>query len=403
MVFSAPLQLRGGIALMEIGFWLLLPLAALGGWFAATRRTGKAGRCADSILGSEYIKGLNYLLNEQQDKAIDVFIRMLEVNSDTVETHLALGNLFRKRGEVDRAIRIHQNLVARSNLSNEQRTDALLELGQDYMKAGLFDRAEGLFRELADSNVHLSSVLPLLLDIYQQEKDWINAIAIAEQMGFVGEQPARAVIAHFYCELAENALARENVDEAQQLLGKASEYNRRCARASLIRGQIARQKGDFQSALTAFEQVVDRDIELLSEILDDMEECHEVLGSTQAMIPYLQKAISQYAGISPVLALAGIISREQGDQQAADYIAGELGKRPSVRGLARFIDLSLSGSSGNARDNLLILKNITDQLLENKPVYKCNDCGFTGKTLHWQCPGCKHWNSIKPIHGVEGE
>ena len=251
--------------------------------------------------------------------------------------------------------------------------------------------------------MHLSSVLPLLLDIYQQEKDWINAIAIAEQMGFVGEQPARAVIAQFYCELAENALARENVDEAQQLLGKASEYNRYCARASLIRGQIARQKGDFQAALTAFEQVVDRDIELLSEILDDMEECHEALGSTQVMIPYLQKAISQYAGISPVLALAGIISREQGDQQAADYIAGELGKRPSVRGLARFIDLSLSGSSGSARDNLLLLRNITDQLLENKPVYKCNDCGFTGKTLHWQCPGCKHWNSIKPIHGVEGE
>jgi lipopolysaccharide biosynthesis regulator YciM len=403
VAFFVTIRLRGRHSLMEIWFWLLLPLAALVGWLAATRSIGRPGRCADSILGSEYIKGLNYLLNEQQDKAIDVFIRMLEVNSDTVETHLALGNLFRKRGEVDRAIRIHQNLVARTNLSNEQRTDALLELGQDYMKAGLFDRAEGLFRELIESNVHLSSVLPLLLDIYQQEKDWINAIAIAEQMGFVGEQPARAVIAQFYCELAENARAREDVDEALRLLGKASEYNPHCARASLIRGQIARQKGDFQVALTAYEQVVDRDVELLSEILDDMEECHAALDSTHAMIPYLQKAISQYAGISPVLALAGIISREQGDQSAADFIAVELGKRPSVRGLARFIDLSLSGSSGSARDNLLILKNMTDKLLENRLVYKCNDCGFTGKTLHWQCPGCKHWNSIKPIHGVEGE
>jgi len=395
--------LRGSHPLMESWFWLLLPIAALGGWLVAARSAGKAGSCADSMLGSEYIKGLNYLLNEQQDKAIDVFIRMLEVNSDTVETYLALGNLFRKRGEVDRAIRIHQNLVARTNLSNEQRTDALLELGQDYMKAGLFDRAEGLFRELIESNVHLSSVLPLLLDIYQQEKDWGNAIAIAEQMGFVGEQSARAVIAQFYCELAENARARVKIDEALRLLDKASEYNPHCARASLIRGQIARQKGDYQAALTAYEQVVGRDIELLPEILDDMEECHAALNSTHAMIPYLQKSISQYAGISPVLALAGIISREQGDQQAADYIAGELGKRPSVRGLARFIDLNLSGCSGSARDNLLILKNMTDQLLENKPVYKCNDCGFTGKTLHWQCPGCKHWNSIKPIHGVEGE
>jgi lipopolysaccharide biosynthesis regulator YciM len=403
VVFLVVILSRGSHPLMESWFWLLLPIAALGGWFVATRSAGKAGSCADSMLGSEYIKGLNYLLNEQQDKAIDVFIRMLEVNSDTVETHLALGNLFRKRGEVDRAIRIHQNLVARTNLSNEQRTDALLELGQDYMKAGLFDRAEGLFRELIESNVHLSSVLPLLLDIYQQEKDWDNAIEIAEQMGFVGEQSARVVIAQFYCELAENARARVNIDEALRLLDKASEYNPHCARASLIRGQIARQKGDYQAALTAYEQVVARDIELLPEILDDMEECHAALNSTHAMIPYLQKAISQYAGISPVLALAGIISREQGDQQAADYIAGELGKRPSVRGLARFIDLNLSGCSGSARDNLLILKNMTDQLLENKPVYKCNDCGFTGKALHWQCPGCKHWNSIKPIHGVEGE
>ncbi len=388
---------------MENWIWLLLPVAAMGGWYLATRRAGRPGKCADSILGSEYIKGLNYLLNEQQDKAIDVFIRMLEVNSDTVETHLALGNLFRKRGEVDRAIRIHQNLVARTNLSNEQRTDALLELGKDYMKAGLFDRAEALFRELIESNVHLSSALPLLLDIYQQEKDWDNAIAIAEQMGFVGEQPARSVIAQFYCELAENARARSDADEAQRLLEKASEYNPHCARASLIRGQVARQKGDYRAALDAFEQVVERDIELLPEILDDMEECHAALDSTHAMIPYLQKAISQYAGISPVLALAGIIGREQGDQSAADYIAGELGKRPSVRGLARFIDFSLAGSNGPARDNLLILKNMTDQLLENKPVYTCSNCGFNGKTLHWQCPGCKRWNSIKPIHGVEGE
>jgi lipopolysaccharide biosynthesis regulator YciM len=183
---------------MQDLLWLLLPVAVAFGWFAAQRSKGKPGSCSDSMLGSEYIKGLNYLLNEQQDKAIDVFIRMLEVNSDTVETHLALGNLFRKRGEVDRAIRIHQNLIARTSLSEEQRTDALLELGQDYMKAGLFDRAEALFKELLEHNVHISSALPLLLDIYQQEKDWDNAIAIADQMGFVGEQPARSVIAHFY-------------------------------------------------------------------------------------------------------------------------------------------------------------------------------------------------------------
>jgi lipopolysaccharide biosynthesis regulator YciM len=388
---------------MQDLLWFLLPVAAAFGWFAARRSTGKPGQCSDSILGPEYIKGLNYLLNEQQDKAIDVFIRMLEVNSDTVETHLALGNLFRKRGEVDRAIRIHQNLIARSTLSNEQRTDAILELGQDYMKAGLFDRAEALFQELIENNVHLSSVLPLLLDIYQQEKDWANAITIADQMGFVGEQPARSVIAQFYCELAENARARSDVEEAGDLLEKASEYNPHCARAKLISGSIARQKGDYQGALAAYEQVVERDIELLPEVLDDMHACHLELGTMDRMIDYLHRAISRYAGISPVLALADIMADEKGGASAAEFIAGELGKRPSVRGLSRFIDLSLSQSEGAAHDNLMILKNITDQLLENKPAYKCHDCGFCGKAPHWQCPGCKHWNTVKPIHGVEGE
>jgi lipopolysaccharide biosynthesis regulator YciM len=388
---------------MQDLLWFLLPVAAALGWFAALRSKGRAGSGSDSILGSEYIKGLNYLLNEQQDKAIDVFIRMLEVNSDTVETHMALGNLFRKRGEVDSAIRIHQNLIARTSISNEQRTDAVLELGQDYMKAGLFDRAEGLFKELIEKNVHLSSALPLLLDIYQQEKDWENAITIADQMGFVGAQSARTVIAQFYCELAENSRAQDDVEEAGRLLKKASEYDSHCARASLISGSIAKNRGDYQVALESFEQVAERDVELLPEILDDMQACHTELGTTDSMIDYLQRAITRYAGISPILALAEIMSRQNGSESAADFIAAELSKRPSVRGLSRLIDLSLSRASGTAQENLSTLKNLTEQLLKNKPVYKCHDCGFCGKILHWQCPGCKHWNTVKPIHGVEGE
>jgi len=388
---------------MQDLLWLLLPVAAAFGWFAALRGKGRTGNCSDSMLGSDYIKGLNYMLNEQQDMAIDVFIRMLEVNSDTVETHMALGNLFRKRGEVDSAIRIHQNLIARTSLSNEQRTDAVLELGQDYMKAGLFDRAERLFKELIENNVHLSSVLPLLLDIYQQEKDWDNAILIADQMGFVGDQSARSVIAQFYCELAENARAREDVEETGRLLKKASEYDPHCARARLIQGNIALHREEYQLALESFEQVAERDIELLPEILDDMQTCHTRLGTIDAMIDYLQRATTRYPGISPVLALADIMNHQNGNESAADFIAGELGKRPSMRGLSRLIDFNLSRAEGTAQANLKILKNLTEHLLENKPVYKCHDCGFCGKALHWQCPGCKHWNTVKPIHGVDGE
>jgi lipopolysaccharide biosynthesis regulator YciM len=141
----------------------------------------------------------------------------------------------------------------------------------------------------------------------------------------------------------------------------------------------------------------------LPEILDDMQICHTQLGTIDAMIDYLQQAITRYAGISPVLALAEIMSHQKGNESAAEFITGEISKRPSVRGLSRLIDLNLSRAEGVAHANLSILKNMTDQLLENKPVYKCRDCGFYGKALHWQCPGCKHWNTVKPIHGVEGE
>jgi lipopolysaccharide biosynthesis regulator YciM len=388
---------------MQDLLWFLLPVAAAFGWFANGRSKGKVGSCSDSILGPEYIKGLNYLLNEQQDKAIDVFIRMLEVNSDTIETHMALGNLFRRRGEVDSAIRVHQNLIARTVLSDEQRFDAVLELAQDYLKAGLFDRAEAAFKELIENNVHLSSVLPRLLDIYQQEKDWENAIAIADQMGFVDQQPARSVIAHFYCELAENACAREDITEACSLLTRASEYDPHCARARLVRGNIALQRGEYQVALESYEQVAERDLELLPEILDDLQICHTQLGTIDVLIEYLQRAITRYPGISPVLALAEIINHQKDSESAAEFISSEIGKRPSVRGLARLIDLSQSRAEGVAHANLAILKNMTDQLLENKPVYSCHDCGFSGKSLHWQCPGCKHWNTVKPIHGVDGE
>src|SRR5436190_18436361 len=180
--------------------WLLLPLAFLSGWFAARLEARRqAGRSFD--LPSAYFKGLNFLLNEQPDKAIEIFIQVLEVNSETVETHLALGNLFRRRGEVERAIRIHQNLIARPTLNREQRTYALLELGQDYFKAGLFDRAENLFLELAEVRAHSEQALRLLLNIYQQEKEWDKAIQTGRRFARVSGKRMDDVIAQYYCEL----------------------------------------------------------------------------------------------------------------------------------------------------------------------------------------------------------
>ncbi len=369
----------------------------------AKRSMSSPPRDRARAINPDYFQGINFLLNEQPDKAIEVFIRMLEVDSDTVETHLALGNLFRRRGEVDRAIRIHQNLIARPTLNKSQRSAALLELGQDYMRAGWLDRAESLFDELLEGGLHTLPALRHLLDIYQQEKEWEKAIAIAKRIGSETNQPIHPIIAQFHCELAEKALKISDDNQASQALKRALSHDKRCVRASLLQGRMALAADNCKAALKAFRQVEEQDIDYLPEILEQMRHCYEQTHTLDAFKEYLRGIIGRYEGISPVLMLADVLARTEGESVAVEFMTVQLRKRPSVRGLGRLIDLNLVGSSGKGKDDLLILRDLVEQLLKNKPIYKCSHCGFSGKSLHWQCPTCKEWNTVKPIHGVEGE
>lgn len=383
--------------------WLLLPVAAASGWIMAKRSQLSRPRGRTRDFSSDYFQGLNYLLNEQPDKAIDVFIRMLEVDSNTVETHLALGNLFRRRGEVDRAIRLHQNLIARPTLSKLQRSAALLELGQDYMRAGWLDRAESLFDELVEINLHTVPALRHLLDIYQQEKEWDKAIVVARRLDSEGGQPLKPVIAQYYCELAGLALKKGDEHAAGQSLKRALQYDRNCVRASILQGQMAMQAGNCKAALKAFHQIEGQDIDYLPEVLEPLRQCYEQSGASEELKRYLATVIDRYSGVSPVLMLTDLLAKTEGDAAAVEYLTAQVRKRPSVRSLGRLIDLNLAGASGKGKDDLLILRDLVAQLLGNKPKYKCSHCGFAGKSLHWQCPTCKEWNTVKPIHGVEGE
>lgn len=382
--------------------FLLLPVAAVSGWWLAKRQTRREGPNG-SELSSNYFKGLNYLLNEQPDKAIEVFVRMLEVDSETVETHLALGNLFRRRGEVDRAIRIHQNLIARPTLSRQQRTQALLELGQDYMKAGLLDRAETLFLELIDLNDHAEPALRHLIDIYQQEKDWDKAIAAIQKLEFLSGACKAPVIAHYHCELAEQARHNNDLALARSEVRQALDCDGNCVRASLLLGDMEVSQGDYKAAIRNFKNVQHQDADYLPEVIAPLLNCYSKLGMTREMIDYLMQILQKHNSISLMLALAELLREQHGDLEAGLFITEQLRRRPSVRGLGRLIELNLTHSEGGARENLLILRDLTEKLLEGKPVYKCSNCGFTGKIMHWQCPGCKNWNSVKPIQGVEGE
>lgn len=384
-------------------FWLLLPLAALSGWWIG-RRSFRAGNNPRSgSFHPEYFKGLNFVLNEQPDKAIEVFIRMLEVDSETVETHLALGNLFRRRGEVDRAIRIHQNLIARPTLNKEQRAHALLELGMDYMRSGLLDRAEGLFLELVDSNLHLNQAYTELLDIYQQEKDWENAIIIARQLEVVSGNTQNPIIAQFYCERAELALNEGNIRAVKDHIRRAMSIDPDCVRASLIEAKMFQDMGKYKLAIKSYKRVESQDSDYITEILNPLFECYRRLDHVDEFIEYLRMLVNIYGGISALLRLTELIAEREGENAAIRFISEELKNRPTVKGVDQLIKYALSKSEGETYEHLRTIKELTGQLIEDRAMYKCGNCGFDAKQLHWQCPGCKHWASVKPVFGVVGE
>jgi len=383
--------------------FLLLPVAAVSGWVAGRRNQLTQQENPANTISPIYLKGLNFLLNEQPDKAIDVFIQLLEVDSDTIETHLALGSLFRRRGEVDRAIRIHQNLIARPSLSKEQRSQALFELGQDYLRAGLLDRAEALFSELIASAPHTEVALNYLIDIYQQERDWEKAIETARRIEVKTGNKQHTRVAHYYCELAEQAMHNGDKSRAHKLARKALGTNKNSVRGSLLEAKLEIQNGNDKAAIKALRRVEQQDSSYFGEAVPLLVECYQRQSKMAELVDYLEQIMSQQQTVSAVLVLSEQIQKQQGENEAVHFITEALKTHPSIKLLDKLIDLNITQTTETARDKLQVLKDVTSKLLANKPVYQCHLCGFSSKQLYWQCPGCRTWESLKPIQGTEGE
>lgn len=356
-----------------------------------------------SNIPKDYLLGLNFLLNEETDKAVDIFIKLLEVDSDTVETHLAVAKLFRRRGEVDRAIRIHQNLIARPQLEKIYREQSLYELGQDYLSAGVLDRAEKIFQELVNEKSHSAQALRTLIDIYQQEKDWDKALKTAEKYEAVTKQTMQPVMAHYYCELAEAELAKGQSSIAAAHLDKAIAADKTCVRASLLQAKLYIEKADYKMALRYLKKIRAQNPDYLAEAIDLIASCYEKLDQEDELVAYLKGVVEEYPRVPVVLILAERIRKWKGDKVAAGFVADYVRRYPSLRGLHLFVNLYISSAEGRAKEDLHILQNLMKKVLNNKPDYQCTSCGFSGKTLHWQCPGCKQWGTILPIHSLEEE
>ncbi len=375
---------------------LLLPVAAASGWMAAKRSDGK-GKPLYSERNPDYYKGLNFLLNEQPDKAIDVFVQMLEVDSETVETHLALGNLFRRRGEVDRAIRIHQNLIARPTLKSDHRAQALLELGQDYMRAGLYDRAESLFQELTESDLHREQALRNLLVIYEREKEWSKSLDTANRLESITGEQLQNQRAHYYCELAEQAHAAADMAVASEYLKQAYACDKESVRAAILLGEVDRAKGNHKAAIKIFKKVAENNPAYLPIVLPPLRRCYEDSNAWQKFRQYLFKLYTRNKGLVEAVTLTQIIRDEEGDGSAVVFLKEYLTDHPSLDGLHHLVALNPNDESIMSSEMLLLLRRLLDKLLEESPAYKCDTCGFNAKAMHWQCPSCNNWSSIKPV------
>ena len=379
--------------------WLLLPVAAASGWYAA-RRSEAGGR---RRLTPDYFRGLHYLLNDQPDRAIEVFIKVLEIDEETAETQLALGNLYRRRGEVDRAIRLHQNLVARPALTDDLRMEAHLELAQDYLSAGVLDRAEDIYRDLVGAKAHRVQALRHLLEIYEQEKDWEQARSTAVELAAATGTEQGAVISQYLCERALQALTLGRKDDALKLLRSAREAHPACARASLHEGDILSSRGSIDLALAAYRRIEEQDPDYLPEAIGRIQKCYEALDRREAAHGYLKRVLERYGGMTVMLALAEMILAERGNSAAIHFMLDALAKRPTVRGFDRLLEFASDSASLEVPDHLEVMKGLLAQLMNDRPVYQCRHCGFAARSLHWQCPGCKHWNTVRPVRGVAGE
>ncbi|HZD52248.1 MAG TPA: lipopolysaccharide assembly protein LapB [Woeseiaceae bacterium] len=351
-------------------------------------------------LNVDYLKGLNFLLNEQTDQALEHFLEMVRVNDKTIETHFALGSLFRRRGEVDRAIRIHQNIIARPDLAAEQRDQALFSLAKDYLRAGLLDRAEKMFVRLSQGSRYQVEALEQLCRIYEQEREWQQAIDAGQQLETLSGRSLALQIAHYYCELAEQAAAQKSYSAARAFVKQAQSGRPRTLRGALTRAEIAQATDDTRTALRLYHRIVEEHTYLITEALPKLVDIHEREGSLDVLERDLRSMLVKHPDMATYVAYTAIVNDIGGIGVIDDCVEQYMLDDPI---LAEFIDLQAArgGSAKDRRAALARVRAALNKLAAATPRYKCTECGFSSQRLLWQCPSCKNWETQRPSSRVQ--
>ena len=382
---------------MQILIIVLLILLGVGFIFLLLRSILRQVTKPTVGVNQKYLVGLNHLLNEEPDKAVDVFIKLLAINDNTIETHLALGKLFRKRGEVDRAIKIHRHLLEREGLAPGIRCMAIMALGQDYLKAGVLDRAEHMFKEVIQYQANNVDAWLNLLDIYQQEKEWSLVIEVGKRLIQLGHKEMSTVVAQAYCEVAEWRLQRDENEAALYALQQALSAHRQCVRANLIFANLLAKQQQFTKATQKLKRVVEQNPSFLSEIIAIWIHCCTNKQRMYELFEYLVIHMDCHPQLPIYLFLLEHVSELSQHKELVVALNEHLQRWPSVAGLSLFLTLQ----QPYQREHMALIQSAQvylQRLMLNHHTHQCVRCGFSSKHIHWQCPGCRRWETIRAIH-----
>lgn len=373
---------------------LFLFVAAGCGWAVARLGGRRPEKPASASVNPGYLRGVNFLLEDKPDKAIEVFVSMMEVDNETIDTHFALGSLFRKRGEVDRAIRIHQNLIARPNLAKVHREQALFALAEDYLGAGLFDRAEGILIKLADQSARRDDALMKLTALYERQQDWAQAIAARRRLGSNVE--SERIVAHYHCELAALALARTDVVDARKYLKAAQASGAWLVRGAMMRSAIALADGDRKTALRLLKRVAEDDARLLMDVWPQLREALSGSRGKDPMDRFLADVVARSPNCLAAITQIALIQDDVSHPVVEDGMRAWLRSDATLRESLHKLSVLPAETEDPSAEVLARIMAGLGVVLRARANYLCNDCGFLGKQLYWQCPSCKGWDRIRP-------
>ena len=383
----------------------MLPLSALSGWLVA-RYSKKEKSPQESIktLPSAYFRGLNFLLNEQSDDAIDAFKSAIGTQSQSAEVQISLGNLYRRRGEIEKATQLHENLLSITKSDQGLHALALYELAQDYQKAGVLDRAENLYLELIDTGFQKHAACINLLQIYEQEKDWNHAISVIDNYMTDYDESVRGRKSHYYCELAELSITEGRFNDAREFLHQATQSDSTNLRAIIQSARIEAALGQHKQAMNLWKQVIEKNSLYVREVIEHIANAYRALNDEKGLNRYLSLVIEQHKSSKAMLLLTENILKSSGNQKAEEKLAGWLRKNPSISGLRKLLEIKLNSQALNDKQkrDLVLLSRLLESVIKSRFAYQCRQCGFSGRHFYWHCPSCRSWNSITAQRTILG-